>query len=70
VEVMLRLLRKLFGLCDHDDELIDKQVLPSAVEQMPANVKSFSAEHWAFHKVAVFTFKCRKCNRIRQSKVS
>ena len=61
----------------HDDEVIDKTLLPSAYEQMDRETKSevFDKNYSdnclrdvpeTFTKKLVLTLKCKKCGRVKQ----
>lgn len=52
---------------NHDDDLVDKTVLPSAAEQC-YNSGSFASPFvqplWFYKKKLILTFKCTRCNRV------
>jgi len=55
--------------CRHDDEIIDKTVMPSGFEQASEcvehrSMRSSKMPYWLFQKKLVLTFKCRKCKRV------
>lgn len=54
--------------CKHDDEMIDKTVLPSAFEQsLKEKVKELTnMPHSALKGKVVYILKCKKCKRIKK----
>jgi formylmethanofuran dehydrogenase subunit E len=55
----------------HDEDILDKTVLPSAYEQMDQNTRKrvfedefVDSEH--FRQKLIFTLKCKRCGRVRQ----
>ena len=57
---------KLF--CDHDFEIIDKTILPSAVEQTEKvwTIEKFEGTTILFRKKLVILLKCLKCKRLKE----
>lgn len=58
-------------LCSHDDDLIDKTILPSGWEQMAAAEKNIKFDRLyasVYSKTVVYVFKCKKCGRSRVHK--
>ncbi len=54
-------------LCDHDFEIIDKMLLPSAFEQVTESGGSLKIKETRvdiFAKKLVIVLKCSSCNRI------
>ncbi len=51
--------------CKHDDELIDKEVIPPPAKT--CNITSGSGEcSLLFETTVIHIFKCSKCKRIRR----
>ncbi len=61
----------MFNLCKHNDYLIDKKVLPSLLQQASLDGRNPMVGPFTNRsKITVlYTFKCKKCNRIRQTKM-
>ena len=58
----------LFNRCKHDDELIDKHVMPSLVDRAWAQTQQLHIDGFLRDMQAtkvIFTFKCAKCKRVR-----
>lgn len=55
--------------CEHDDEIIDKEVFKSPFEIARAashrSVEMTSVPDYFFRASVVYVFKCKKCNRTR-----
>jgi len=59
--------------CSHEDDLIDKTVLPSPWEQIVASGRTvtFDRMEGSIHsKTVLYVFKCKKCGRSRVHKES
>jgi hypothetical protein len=55
----------MFSKCDHDDEILDKTILPSAWDQMANRItRLHSVDESLFRRKVVILLKCKKCKRV------